>query len=503
MNHRPRRWLDIRQELLDAEFSDGRDNWIDSTSDLLSSFRNSRPLSDADKQRAQITETELTRRLNEKARARVKEKDNVFDFETRARANGHTAPGGKPNGQDHGKREQTSASLSLDEWDAGTDPGPIQPREWLLANQFCRRFISSIVGVGGTGKSALRLLQFISLATGRPLSGQHVFRRCRVLLISLEDDRDELQRRITAALIRYGIDRSELKGWLFCAAPKLSKIAELNNNSKSAGPLEQQIKDAIARCNPDLISLDPFIKSHALEENNSGDMDFVCSLLARMAVEFNVAVDSPHHAHKGQVVPGSADAGRGSSGIRDAARLVYTLSTMGEEEAAALNVPAGERGLYIRLDSSKVNIAARSTTATWFKLIGMPLGNATEEYPAGDMVQTVEPWTPPGAFDGVTEQAANAILDVVDAGLCDDDGRPNGHRYSNGPNVKERAAWKIVQRFAPDKGEKLCRSMITSWLKNGTLVVKSYKDPKHYKECEGLFVDNSKRPGQPVPDDLE
>ena len=34
---------------------------------------------------------------------------------------------------------------NLDEWDAGDDPGPIPPREWLLGNQFCRTFISSIV----------------------------------------------------------------------------------------------------------------------------------------------------------------------------------------------------------------------------------------------------------------------------------------------------------------------------------------------------------------------
>src|SRR5215467_1093855 len=110
--------------------------------------------------------------------------------------------------------------VGLDEWDAGDDPGPIPPRQWLLGNQFCRGFISSVVAAGGTGKSALRLLQFISMATGRSLCGQHVFRRCRVLLISLEDDRDELQRRIKAVLDHYGIERSELKGWLFCASPK-------------------------------------------------------------------------------------------------------------------------------------------------------------------------------------------------------------------------------------------------------------------------------------------
>ena len=35
------------------------------------------------------------------------------------------------------------------------------------------------------------------------------------LIISLEDDRDELRRRILAVLKHHGIERSELKGWLY------------------------------------------------------------------------------------------------------------------------------------------------------------------------------------------------------------------------------------------------------------------------------------------------
>jgi RecA-family ATPase len=182
---------------------------------------------------------------------------------------------------------------------------------------------------GGSGKSALRLLQFISLALGRSLCGQHVFRRCRVLLVSLEDNRDELQRRIKAVLDYYGIDRAELKGWLFCATPRLARLAQMKGNVRVVGPLEKQLRYAIERRKPDIISLDPFIKTHALEENDSGDMDFVCDLLAKFAIEFNIAVDSPHHVHKGTLTPGDADSGRGSSGIRDAGRLIYTPSKLG------------------------------------------------------------------------------------------------------------------------------------------------------------------------------
>src|SRR5262249_46470686 len=173
------------------------------------------------------------------------------------------APGGGQQTPGAGSQQaQTTAASGLNEWDAGDEPGTIPPRQWLLGNQFCRGFISSIVAAGGAGKSALRLLQFISMATGRPLCGQHVFRRCRVLLISLEDDSRELQRRIKAALDFYGIDRAELKGWLFCASPKLAKLAEMKDRTRTIGPLEQQIKDAIKRRNPDITSLDPFIKTH-------------------------------------------------------------------------------------------------------------------------------------------------------------------------------------------------------------------------------------------------
>ena len=54
------------------------------------------------------------------------------------------------------------------------------------------------IAAGGVGKTALRYAQFLSLATGRNLTGEHVHLRCRVLVISLEDDENELKRRMLA-----------------------------------------------------------------------------------------------------------------------------------------------------------------------------------------------------------------------------------------------------------------------------------------------------------------
>jgi hypothetical protein len=383
----------------------------------------------------------------------------------------------------------TATITALGEWDAGDDPGPIPPRQWLLANQFCCRFISSIVSAGGGGKSALRLLQFISLATGRPLCGQYVFRRCRVLLISLEDDRDELQRRIKAVLNHYEIERSELKGWLFCAAPKLVKLAQMDGKTRVVGPLEQQLRDAIIRLKPDLISLDPFVKTHALEENSSGDMDFVCDLLAKFAVEFNIAVDSPHHVHKGTLSPGDADSGRGSSGIRDAGRLVYTLTSMSEDEAKKHAISDDDRWSYIRLDRAKVNLVGRSGKPDWFRLVGVPIGNTTPEYPAGDTIQVVVPWAPISPWADIAVQTLNLVLDDIDRGM------PNRQRYSNAPASTDRAVWPVVAQHCRNKTEAQCRQIIHAWLENGVLYPADYDDPVQRKRRSGLCVNSAKRPG--------
>jgi hypothetical protein len=387
------------------------------------------------------------------------------------------------------KTEQPADTIpDMGIWDAGDDLEMPEPRHWLLGNQFCRKFLSGILAPGSTGKTSLRTLQCLSLATGRKLTGQHVFKRSRVMIVSLEDDKDELRRRLKAACIHYNIKPTDLKGWLFCAAPKGFKLAEMKNGSRQIGMLEKMLRRDIEKWKPDLLSLDPFIKLHALEENDNGAMDFVCDLLVQLAIEYDIAVDAPHHTKKGNVVAGDADAGRGASAARDAGRLIYTLTRMTEEEAKTFGVKAEERNLYVRLDSGKVNLARPSGEATWFKLIGVQLGNGNADYPAGDEVQTVVPWHPPKTWDGITTDQVNAALNEIDAGM------PNGQRYSTGGKAKERAAWPVVQRHCPSKTEHQCREMVGTWVKSGLLYADEYDDPIARKRLKGLKVDNSKRP---------
>ncbi len=219
-----------------------------------------------------------------------------------------------------------------------------------------------------------------------------------------------------------------------------------------------------------------------------GAIDDVVQLLTDLAAKYDIAVDIPHHNRKGGTDPGDAERGRGASATKDAARLVYTLTSMSSGEAKRFGVAEDSRHFYVRMDSAKVNIAPPMMRAKWFRLVGVPLGNATKVYPSGDTVQTVEPWTPPELWADVSTATLNAILTEIDKGL------PDGNRFTDAGNAKERAAWRVVIKHVPTKTKAQGREIIRVWVKNGVLEAYSYSNPVTRHDNTGLRVDDAKRP---------
>lgn len=211
-------------------------------------------------------------------------------------------------------------------------------------------------------------------------------------------------------------------------------------------------------------------------------------VLTDLAAKHSIAIDVPHHVSKGTSDPGNAGRGRGASAMKDAGRLIYTLAAMTSEEAEAFGIPEDQRRSYVRMDSAKVNIAPPMGNAKWFHLVSVPLDNATETYPAGDHVQTVEPWTPPDTWDGLSVDLCNRILTAIDAGLAD------GNRYTDAAKAGEREAWRIVQEHAPHKTETQAREVVRTWVKNKVLTPREYDNPVTFKRVKGLYLDQTRRP---------
>jgi hypothetical protein len=400
------------------------------------------------------------------------------------------APGAKDYGDEFSPAQPPQPPELLG-WDAGEDDAIPPPRGWLLGTSFCRGFASSLLGDGGVGKTAVRYAQMLSLATKRPLTGEWVFERCRVLILSLEDGPDELRRRLRAARLHHKVGQDELKGWLFMDAlgRKDGKLMTLDQYGRpTPGILAARLERTIVERQIDIVMLDPFIKTHDLTENDNNNIDAVAQILTDVAIKYNIAVDVPHHMAKGPADPGNANKGRGASALKDALRLVRTATAMTPEEAKALGLDEVARRRLIRIDDAKLNIAP-AHEARWLRLIGVDLGNATLLYPNGDNVQTVEPWTPPNLFADISVKVINQILDEIDAGPSE------GDRYSDARNVADpRAAWSVVAKHCPGKGKGPASRVIKTWKDSGLLVEKNYHNPRTRKDVGGLWVDNLKRP---------
>ena len=288
----------------------------------------------------------------------------------------------------------------------------IPPREWLLGTTWCRKFPSGVFAPGGVGKTSLRIAQAVAVTTGKPITGEFVHRRCRALYISLEDDIDEIERRVLACLLHHGLEFPE--GWFFFCSPG-RRSGKLISRELMVADLVWYIRDAILQHKIDVIVVDPLVKAHSLDENDNNGMDAVLAIIADLAIAANIVFDFLHHTSKGPAEAGNADKGRGASAIKDGGRLMKTLTGMSLDEAKAFGITSEEeRKSLVRYDNGKVNIV-KAENAKWFRLVDVELGNGTEEYPNGDHVQAIEVWTPPDAFEGLSNFTCNNILNTIQA----------------------------------------------------------------------------------------
>jgi RecA-family ATPase len=228
---------------------------------------------------------------------------------------------------------------------------PIPPREWLLGTLLCREYVTVLAASGGSGKTALNTVWALSLASGRPLVGLHVHKRCRVLVLTFEDGRTEYRRRFKAACLHHNIDPEEIGEFLFIKS--LNGLGITLATSEREGVMIEtdapaRIMDLIKRLEIDAVTLDPFVKCSGAPENDNVAVDAVARILARIAEQGNVAVAVSHHFRKGVVEAGNIDSARGARSLIDAARIALTLMPMSTEEAnkAAIAMIEGLKGTY-------------------------------------------------------------------------------------------------------------------------------------------------------------
>jgi hypothetical protein len=257
----------------------------------------------------------------------------------------------------------------------------IPKRDWIIPRLLLGGNISLIVGPGGVAKSMLQLIAAVSVATGRDLLRLGPIRRCNVLLVNNEDDRNELQRRVSAVVSQFAIDPAELEGSLYTISGYLRPVrfAYHIDNRVSRGSDLDKIEALIREKKIEALFVDPFISTHTAPENDNNAMDQVVSIFKRLSGKSRIAINIAHHTKKiggdTEAHAGDAESGRGASSIKDAARAAVTIARMGKKTAEKLDIPNEVRGNYIRMDVGKMNFAPHDSKANWFRIEQVILAN--------------------------------------------------------------------------------------------------------------------------------
>lgn len=361
--------------------------------------------------------------------------------------------------------------------DAGDwSEGSIPPRPWIVPGYLMRGAVTVLAGPPSAGKSSLCVAWAVSLALGLDCGEFRPRGEGKALLYNVEDDADEQQRRISAALRPTSRSPRELRGNVVRCGP--AEIGTLLESDKFTGglaytPTWLALDALIAAERPDLVVLDPLIELHTAEENDNAALRLVMGHCRALATRHRCSVLLVHHTKKGSVA-GDMDAIRGAGSIIGAGRAGFTAFAMSKEEAEALGIPEAQRRHYVRVDSVKGNYAPPAEAA-WHELQEYTLDN-------GETVPAIIPWTPPAAVMSTGGAAAGLeALALIEAAIAR--GTPQGP-YS--PRLAESEPRSIAPLLAQHgvgsaAGQK---ATIRELLKRG-VVVAEFKD-RHRRTRTGF-----------------
>ena len=344
----------------------------------------------------------------------------------------------------------------------------IPKREWVYGRHYIRKYLSVTVAPGGGGKTAITIAEAVAMASGKPILGVETEPR-KVWVWNLEDPLEELQRRIAAICQHYGITQDDLGDRLLVNSGRDEPliIAEPMGSSNVLTPAADALTHHIKALGVDVITVDPFVSSHHLSENDNKAIDMVVKRWAQVANDANCSVELVHHVRKGNPgVDASVSDARGASALVDAARHVRRLQRMTAEEARSANIDESEFWRYSREGDSKDNLAPPTSDSTWRKMVSVELLN-------GDNVGVVEPWSWPDAFSDITVADLRRVQRALDANEWREDVRS---KTWAGNAVAEALELDIKDASVRSK----VKTLISVWVANGALRVVEHADSSRH-----------------------
>jgi hypothetical protein len=363
------------------------------------------------------------------------------------------------------KEEKTPFIITVGPYDFPAEE-TIEQRDFIYGRHLLRATVSITAAVGGAGKSSKSIIEALAMATGKNLFGVHPMVARRVLLINLEDNRKEMDRRIAAAMKHYKLTRRDVGDRLFVIAKgelklKLAKMSKGNIQCD-----EEAIQGVIAYLKKkeiDVVSIDPLRKTHGLKENDNVEMGVVIECFEDISENANCAVHLWHHNRKSGSGETSIESLRGASSLVDAPRSAEIMETMTEVMADKLDIDENKRKRYFRTFNGKSNFSPPIGESNWFELQSVILNN--NPFGLGDDMGVVVKWEPPEAVPLLTPDTIAAIKIAVAKG--------EWREYATAATWVGKAIASVLKLDADSKGVK---GALKELLATGVLKTEQRKD---------------------------
>jgi hypothetical protein len=200
----------------------------------------------------------------------------------------------------------------------------------------------------GVGKTTHEVGTCLALVTGRALLGQTVRGgpKC-AWLWNLEDSTEELSRTIQATCKHWGITAHDVGDCLFVDSALDGAMLNVATQTSSGGvtinaPLVDALITEIRARGIDYLSINPFISSHSVDEDDNGAIDAVvsagCTSLSRRTVPSPSRTTSKNSATSKLI-----ESARDASSLVAACRSALVLNRMSSEEAEGRAIPGEDR----------------------------------------------------------------------------------------------------------------------------------------------------------------
>jgi hypothetical protein len=300
-------------------------------------------------------------------------------------------------------------------------PSNPKKRQWICGTYAMRGAISMLSAPGARGKTSWLVTFMLSVATGRPLLGAHVFGGPKkVLYLSAEENIDEINRRIRAAMQHHNIAEADLSSlhvigadrWGLHLVNTISRTPSLDETGWAA------LRAELDRLQPDIVIIDPLINFlGGADVNDNAVAGLLMGHLAREAAVRNIAVMIAHHVAKGRD-PKAAESSMGAASYVNLCRIGLSIDPLQEADAGKVGLPPWEAKNVFRVIATKQNYSPVKSEDDWFQFVSEQLQNPEPPaYPNGDSVGVVKRFTPAasGAALFPVELLRSALQAIQDA----------------------------------------------------------------------------------------